>query len=66
MAKAFEVYDAPFGRKNVIFTGNFAQLPLVGGKESVSWYSGKIRAYAHSSLRLYDQEPANGKALGVR
>src|SRR5882762_9557647 len=42
MAKAFNVHDLPFGVKNMIFAGDFAQLPPVCGKEASSLYSGTI------------------------
>ena len=48
MAKAFNVHDKPFGGKNMIFSGDFAQLPLVNGREAASLYSGTIGMYAHS------------------
>lgn len=63
MAKAFNISDVPFGGKNVIFAGDFAQLPPVGGKEAASLYSGSIGTQIHSALRNYDQESAIGKAL---
>lgn len=63
LAKAFNVHDKPFGGKNIVFSGDFAQLPPVGGRESSSLYSGSIGAYAHSRLTVYNQESAIGKAL---
>ena len=34
IAKAFNIHDIPFGGKNTIFSGDFAQLPPVNGKEA--------------------------------
>lgn len=62
MAKAINIHE-PFGGKNIIFSGDFAQLPPVHARESASLYSGTIGAYAHSSLSFYNQESENGKAL---
>lgn len=63
MAKAFNIHDAPFGGKNIIFAGDFAQLPPVNGRECALLYSGTISVYAHSSLSIFNQESAIGKAL---
>ena len=63
IARAFNIHDLPFGGKNIIFAGDFAQLPPVGGRESSSLYSGTIGSYAHSRLTVYSQELAIGKAL---
>lgn len=63
MAKAFNINDIPFGGKNIIFSGDFVQLPLVSGKESALLYSGTIGAYAHLGLKVYDQESAIRKDL---
>ena len=63
IARAFNIHDLPFGRKNIIFAGDFAQLPPVGGRELSSLYSGMIGTYAHSHLTVYSQESAIGKAL---
>ena len=63
IARAFNIHDLPFGRKNIIFAGDFAQLPPVGSRESSSLYSGTIGTYAHSCLTVYSQELAIGKAL---
>ena len=62
MAKAFNIHDVPFGGKNMIFSGDFAQRPLVNGKEASSLYSSTIGTYAHSRLKVYDEESAIGKA----
>ena len=63
IVKAFNIHDLPFGGKNIIFAGDFAQLPPVAGRESSLSYSGMIGAYAHSHLTVYSQESAIGKAL---
>ena len=44
----------------MIFAGDFAQLPPVGG---ASLYSGSVGTQVHSGLRPEDQEAAIGKAL---
>jgi len=63
IAMAFNVTEIPYGGKNIVFAGDFAQLPPVGGRESASLYSGNIGTQSHSALRSYDQESAIGKAL---
>lgn len=39
------------------------QLPPVNGRECALLYSGTIGVYAHSSLSIFNQESAIGKAL---
>jgi len=51
LAKAFNIPEMPFGGKNIIFAGDFAQLPPVSGRESASLYSGIIGAQIHSALK---------------
>ena len=63
IARAFNIHDLPFDGKNIIFAGDFAQLPPVGSRELSSLYSGMIGTYAHSCLTVYSQESAIGKAL---
>ena len=63
MAKASNQYNTPFGGKNVILAGDFAQLPPVAGKEASSLYSGHIGTQINSHLQAYQQESAIGKAL---
>jgi hypothetical protein len=52
--------DLPFGGINMIFAGDFAQLPPVGG---ASLYSGTVGTQIDSSLTPHLQEAAIGKAL---
>jgi hypothetical protein len=59
LAKALNVYDKPFGGINMIFAGDFAQLPPVGG---ASLYSG-LGAHTDSAITSYAQEASIGKAL---
>src|ERR1700728_3209246 len=63
LAKAFNEPNEPFGGRDFVCAGDFAQLPPVGGGESVSLYSGSIGAQVYSGLSHYDQESAIGKAL---
>ena len=42
LTKAFNEPNKPFGGINIVFAGDFAQLPPVGGGESISLYSGNI------------------------
>ena len=60
LAKAMNVYDLPFGGINIIFAGDFAQLPPVGG---AALYSGTVGTQVHSGLTPHAQEAAIGKAL---
>ncbi|KNZ75885.1 hypothetical protein J132_00898 [Termitomyces sp. J132] len=50
----------PFGGMNMIFAGDFAQLPLVAGKENGSLYSHKVCV---KSSNIKDQQAALGKAV---
>jgi hypothetical protein len=52
--------DSPFGGMNMIFAGDFAQLPPVIGRESAALYSRTVGA--RSNIRR-EQEAAIGKAL---
>ena len=63
MAKAFNNRDAPFGGKNIIFSGDFAQLPSVVGGEASSLYSGSIGTHVGLGLKPHNQKSAIGKAL---
>jgi hypothetical protein len=60
LAKALNVFDVPFGGINIIFAGDFAQLPPVGG---TSLYSGSVGTQIDSGLKPHYQEAAIGKAL---
>ena len=63
LAKAFNEPNKPFGGINIVFAGDFAQLPPVGGGEAISLYSGSIGTQIYSGLNHYGQESAIGKAL---
>ncbi|KAF8240026.1 hypothetical protein L208DRAFT_1556631 [Tricholoma matsutake] len=52
--------NSPFRGLNMIFTGDFAQLPPVIGQEHVSLYSCTV---GMNATLLHDQEAAIGKAL---
>ena len=60
LAKALNAFDLPFGGINIIFAGDFAQLPPVGG---LSLFSGNIGTQVHSGLKPGGQEATVGKAL---
>jgi PIF1-like helicase len=60
LAKVFGISDAPFGGLNMVFCGDFAQLPPAVGGEHVSLYSSSIGAFATDKK---SQEEAIGKAL---
>jgi hypothetical protein len=60
LAKALNVDDPPFGGVNIVFSGDFAQLPPVGG---ASLYSGQVGTRVDSGLKPHLQEAALGKAL---
>jgi len=59
LAKALNVNDKPFGGINMIFAGDFAQLPPVGGAPLYS----ELRAHTESAITSYAQEASIGKAL---
>jgi hypothetical protein len=63
LAKAFNEPNKPFGGVNVVFSGDFSQLPPVGGGESISLYNGSIGSQIYSGLSHYGHESAIGKAL---
>jgi len=52
--------DSPFGGLNMIFAGDFAQLPPVISQEHASLYSCTV---GMNATLLHDQEAAIGKAL---
>ena len=60
LAKTLNAFDLPFGGMNIIFAGDFAQLPPVGGS---SLYSENVGTQVHSGLKPGGQEAAVGKAL---
>jgi hypothetical protein len=61
LAKAFAIHEEPFGGINVIFAGDFAQLPPP--MKAPSLYSGSVGTQVHAGLTVYGQEAAIGKAL---
>src|ERR1700678_3111244 len=60
LSKVFNVGHAPFGGLNIVFSGDFAQLPPAVGGEHVSLYSRTIGTIATD---MKSQEEAIGKAL---
>jgi hypothetical protein len=60
IAKARNTADTPFGGINMIFAGDFAQLPPVGGD---SLYSGTVGTSVNTSQTVRGQQSAIGKAL---
>ena len=60
LARVFDRADIPFGGLNMIFSGDFAQLPPAIGGEHVSLYSRSIGVIASD---MKSQEESVGKAL---
>jgi hypothetical protein len=60
LAKALGNHQKPFGGMNMIFAGDFAQLPPVGG---AALYSESVGTRLDSSSHLTGQQSAIGKAL---
>ena len=60
LARVMNNLDTPFGGLNLIFAGDFAQLPPVIGQEHSSLYS---RTVGKNTTSLRDQEASIGKAL---
>ena len=60
LCKVLNVLDMPFGNMNMVFSGDFSQLPPAMGGENVSLYSRVIGAISSS---MKSQEEAVGKAL---
>ena len=60
LAKVFDITKIPFGGLNIVFSGNFAQLPPAVGGEHVSLYS---RTIGTVSTDKKFQEEAIGKAI---
>ena len=60
LAIATDTKDIPFGGMNMIFAGDFAQLPPVC---AASLYDGSVGTQIHSGMKPYSQECALGKAM---
>jgi PIF1-like helicase len=60
LAKALNEFDLPYGGTNMIFSGDFAQLPPVFGSPL---YSGSVGTQLMSRMTVQGQEAAIGKAL---
>ena len=60
LARILNNPDTPFGGMNMIFAGDFAQLPPAIGGEHASLYS---RTAGRNPTSLYEQQAAIGKAL---
>ncbi len=60
LCAVFNIYHVPFGGINMIFAGDFAQLPPAYGGSGQSLYSGYVGAKSDS---MRDQHAALGKAL---
>src|SRR5882757_9646190 len=60
LAKALNEFDLPYGGINMIFSGDFAQLPPVFGSPL---YSGTVGTQLMSHMTVQGQEAAIGKAL---
>src|SRR5258705_2672554 len=60
LAKALNEFDLPYGGVNMIFSGDFAQLPPVFGSPL---YSGTVGTQLMSRMTVQGQEAAIGKAL---
>ena len=60
LSRVMNNLDTPFGGLNMIFAGDFAQLPPVIGQEHSSLYS---RTVGKNTTSLRDQEASIGKAL---
>jgi hypothetical protein len=60
LARIFNETESPFGGLNMIFAGDFGQLPPAIGHEHASLYSRTVGGRPNS---LHDQEAAIGKAL---
>jgi hypothetical protein len=61
MAKTFNIYEKPFGGMNMIFAGDFAQLPPAMNKPSL--YSRSVHTQIQARMSVKQQEATIGKAL---
>ena len=60
LSKVTNEYDKPFGGKNIIFAGDFAQLPPTNGSPL---YSNMVSKTQKSTMSKRDQESTIGKIL---
>lgn len=60
LARIFNCHDVPFGGVNMIFTGDFGQLPPPVGEELVALYS---RTIGKNATKVKSQEEAIGRAV---
>ena len=60
LAKGLNEFSLPYGRINMIFAGDFAQLPPVFGSPL---YSGSVSTQLMSRMTVQGQQAAIGKAL---
>src|SRR6202011_5298661 len=60
LSKALNEYDMSYGRINMIFSGDFAQMPSVFGSPL---YSGTVGTQLMSHMTVQGQQAAIGKAL---
>ena len=60
LAKALNEFELPYGGMNMIFSGDFAQLPPVFGSPP---YSGTVGTQLMSHMTVQGQEAAIGKSL---
>ena len=63
LAHVMNNLDTPFGRLNMIFAGDFAQLPPVIGQEHASLYSHTI---GRNTTSLCNQEASIRKPCGIK
>jgi PIF1-like helicase len=61
LAKALNIFDVPFGGLNIIFAGDFAQLPPP--MQSHPLYSEGVHSKTDAALKPLTQEAVIGKAL---
>jgi len=63
LAKALNEFDLPIGGINMIFSGDFAQLPPVFGSPL---YSGNCGYTTESRMTVQGQEAAIGRHSGIK